>query len=330
MSWTPHDLPHLVEKLAAESEQDKAMLDEVRDAATLADNSPYIALAERQQLIADMLRVATLAWMDSEVSELVQESSTSVPEWSPVAAMPYPCGVVAFERRVMQAPEDEGPDPAMVDIDAIAWQVRGAEVFVMALSRRRGATRPTTGKIAQSIRRSLPSMPLPPMPIPQMAELFTLAITLDAPQGGDDPAHLVEQHDGMVLDTYEGAGVELLRVIGAVWLLMGQPRVVEEAEDIASTVRSSSVDRGGRVVRGEKRPVRVSVRSLSPHAQASHRGGRGEATSRWWVRGHWRQQAWGKGRQLRKPLYIEPHTAGSRDAAEPDEDDRPSVQVWRK
>lgn len=169
----------------------------------------------------------------------------------------------------------------------------------------------------------------PPMPTPQMAELFTITLRLDAPHGGDDPAHL-EQTDSTDLDTYEEASRELLRVMGSVWLLMTQPRVVEEADPVETAVRRTRPAGGSRMARGEKRPVRVSVRSLSPQAQVSHSGGRGEATSRWWVRGHWRQQAWGPGRELRKPLYIEPHTAGSRDAAEPGGDDRPSVQVWRE
>ena len=31
---------------------------------------------------------------------------------------------------------------------------------------------------------------------------------------------------------------------------------------------------------------------------------------RWVVRGHWRNQPWGPGRELRRPVYILPHIKG--------------------
>jgi hypothetical protein len=51
-------------------------------------------------------------------------------------------------------------------------------------------------------------------------------------------------------------------------------------------------------------------------------------TKRWLVRGHWRQQAYGPGRTLRRPLYIQPFVKGPEDM--PLEVSPEIVKVWRR
>jgi hypothetical protein len=53
-----------------------------------------------------------------------------------------------------------------------------------------------------------------------------------------------------------------------------------------------------------------------------------EWTKRWLVRGHWRQQAYGPGRKLRRPLYIQPFIKGPED--KPLEVSPEVVKVWRR
>lgn len=54
------------------------------------------------------------------------------------------------------------------------------------------------------------------------------------------------------------------------------------------------------------------------------------ATRRWWVRGHFRNQAYGPKLAYRRRIFIAPHTAGSATAPEPEQDTRPVVTVLRK
>jgi len=53
-----------------------------------------------------------------------------------------------------------------------------------------------------------------------------------------------------------------------------------------------------------------------------------EWTKRWLVRGHWRQQAYGPKRQLRRPVYIQPFIKGPED--KPLEVSPEVVKVWRR
>lgn len=56
-------------------------------------------------------------------------------------------------------------------------------------------------------------------------------------------------------------------------------------------------------------------------------GEKREFHHRWVVRGHWRQQACGPGREQRRPTWIMPHLKGPDDAPlMPSE----HVQVWRR
>jgi hypothetical protein len=341
-NWTPHDLPFLLAGHAEAAEAEGAMLvsvfnstmvDEVRQDVG-EDVESVAGLTARYERDAKIGRTATLSWMSADVCELIRESAQSVPEWSPTAAIPHPCGVIAFEDYIMACPEDAGEGAAPVSVDALGWILDDGVVHVTALSRRKvraenlWKTSSSSSFIwllsdtSQENSRRATSM---------RCSIFTS--TPDRPQGGNTPvaveSRVSDGYGEADREAYASAAEELLRILGATWLLMGQPRVVEEDVPAEVTVRTADRTGAGPAVRKKQR-VRVSVRRLTQQARASHGAGRRSATSRWWVRGHWRQQAWGEGRKLRKPVYIEPHTAGAKDADDPTEDTRPSVQIWRK
>lgn len=74
-----------------------------------------------------------------------------------------------------------------------------------------------------------------------------------------------------------------------------------------------------------------NVRLVNIHAR--HRPPTGqphsvEWTKRWIVSGHWRQQAYGEGRQLRKPVYIAPHVKGP-EGLPLDTSEKATVRVWK-
>lgn len=342
MPWTPHDLPFLVANLVEVADGEASSVTAVcRRYGIDPDTSddPFSVLGQRQRRIAESARTAPLAWMDDDICELIRQTAPTVPSWSPVAVMPSPSGIIAFEKRVMTAAEDHAEDAAQVNVDAVLWKEQGGVIYVSALSQRRGARRPDAlSPVTESLTRMVPDMPFPALPSARIGELFTLTIDPEVAQGGgDDPTITGKEDDApgnLDAATYDLAAQEVLRVLGAAWLLMSQPRLVEEGPAAEATVKTAVSGPTGTPSRRVKQRVRVSVRRLTAEhrRQASERSGsRGAATTRWWVRGHWRQQAWGKDRKLRKPVYIEPHTAGARDAedAPTQVDDRPAVQVWR-
>ncbi|MFZ2274367.1 hypothetical protein [Corynebacterium variabile] len=342
MPWSPHDLPFLVANLVEVADGEASSVTAVcrRLGTDPADpDDQFAVLGQRQRSVAESARAASLAWMDEDICELVRQTAPTVPSWTPVAVMPYPSGLIAFEKRVMTAAEDHAEDAAQVNVDAVLWQERDGVIYVTALSQRRGARRPDAlNPLTESLARLVPDMPLPALPPARIGELFTLTIDPQVVQGGgDDPTITGKEDDApgdLDVKTYHFAAQEALRILGATWLLMSQPRLVEEGPAAEATVKTTTTGSAGAPSRRVKQRVRVSVRRLTAEhrRQASERArSRGAATSRWWVRGHWRQQAWGKDRKLRKPVYIEPHTAGARDVENtPAEvDPRPTVQVWR-
>jgi hypothetical protein len=78
-------------------------------------------------------------------------------------------------------------------------------------------------------------------------------------------------------------------------------------------------------------PLNHNVRLVNIHAR--HRPPTGqprtvEWTKRWIVKGHWRQQAVGEGRQFRRPVYIAPHIKGP-EGLPLDTTEKTTVKIWK-
>jgi hypothetical protein len=108
--------------------------------------------------------------------------------------------------------------------------------------------------------------------------------------------------------------MQIIRMTIALWLLMTQPGITDTN---AAHVDRAAIRRAHRA----GRDPRVRIVDLR------HSHGSGTATGRtlskrFMVRGHWRQQVYGKGRTLRRPTWIAPHIKGPDDAPL---DTRPTV-----
>ena len=122
-------------------------------------------------------------------------------------------------------------------------------------------------------------------------------------------------------------------VLGAAWLLMGQPNVAE-----TSTFTHTSpppwprADASTQSSPRARQPVTVTLVDLRGARSGGKRGsGRRTQQERTWVAwpgGYWRQQAFGPGHSLRKPKWIGPYTKGPDGA--PLAPPKPRVNVLRK
>ncbi|MFD0575199.1 hypothetical protein [Dactylosporangium darangshiense] len=100
----------------------------------------------------------------------------------------------------------------------------------------------------------------------------------------------------------------------ATWLLIAQ-----QAADITTAAIDKSIRKTyARTNRPapEVRIVRIRAsRNTTPPGSPSAQGSpRRSQSSRFWVSGHWRSQAYGPGRALRRPVYINPFLRGPDDA----------------
>lgn len=298
MPWTPHDYPFIVEK---------ARTKQVEVIDHLKREGLYDNFRNNIMPLFDMLDTSNLLWIDTGMCDMVEDTYTSIPEWSPRSCMPGESGVIGFEKPFFTCPIPSATDGEFIHVPthAISWSVNGDQIIFSAWT------------VSDMLQKSA---------IKPAAVFGGMENTLSFIKGLDElisESDTFEKNPNIPLADYQASSdaARMVRnTIGAVWLLMSQPRVVEESDPVEVRVRTK---RNGKTV---KSPVRVSVRSLvgsvAPRGQSTGR----KATSRWWVRGHWRQQAWGQGRKLRKPVWIAPHTAGAEGAPV---DDRPSVQVWR-
>jgi hypothetical protein len=304
MAWTPHDVAHLTAKASGEYQRVIQFWEDHpqrRESATGIDTTLEII---------DTLTSAPLSWMDSEVTAIIADTHHDVPEWSPSACMPGTSGKIFFETRFMKIPMEKmtGVGHVQVGLDGFSWRVTGQRVRISAWSRAEGQ-RENFSPVRQYLG---------------LHQIFSLTRDIDGITGAGRRDHYIPGAGVVDEDLVADAAQDLLSVVGATWLLMSQPRIVEESDPAQVAVRIRDRETGRR----QKSLVRVSIRTLTQRSASGpgkHR--RGQATSRWWVRGHWRQQPWGKNRALRKPIFIAPHTAGATDA---EIDSRPQVQVWRK
>jgi hypothetical protein len=103
-------------------------------------------------------------------------------------------------------------------------------------------------------------------------------------------------------------------VVLATWLLMGQPATESAVAEIDKTTRKR-YERAKRSL-PDVRLVRVRGASSNPAgtSQWENLSERATAAARVWVTGHWRNQPYGPGRALRRPVYIHPFLRGPEDA----------------
>jgi hypothetical protein len=302
VDWSPQALPYLRDKAA----------DILIKAAEAWMGADSITESEREvgaaniSELANLLTVTDLTWIDSDASQMLADTMDSVPEWSPAATMPTARGLVAFERPPAAVVWTGGIDGARreVAVDAIVWgPADGGLVKVRILSRLTGHR-----EYLSPLRDGTP-----------LHEVLAVSMPVDATIGGGLEVRTVKVKgfSGRAADS--GA---MQSLVGALWLLMSQPQVLAEDVPVNARVRrKATATRPKQVLE-----VRVSVRTPRRVGRSAGSARRGKAVSRWWVRGHWRQQAWGRGRRLRKPIFIAPHLAGNPDA---EVDSRPNVQVIR-
>lgn len=240
---------------------------------------------------------SVLFWVARDMTELAAEAAASLPEWSPAAAIPEEFGLIAWAKPVgtFEWPVPGSAERVRMPVDLMAWGVRESSVGVSCAFR--------TERIADQLNPGLARLPL----MSHLVGVWDLEEPVD---------HRLD----------DGA-VSPMSVLGAAWLLMGQPSVSDRRRI------GDGIARAGAAADAGDEPDTVSIIELrrlrqpdgSPSERDSGSGRRHD--KRFWVSGHWRQQACGPGRRLRKPLWISPFPKGPEDAPLAD---TTRVYVWRR
>ncbi|WP_342314781.1 hypothetical protein [Mycobacterium avium] len=248
----------------------------------------------------DAIRRAELYWVSRDMVDVALDAADSLPEWTPAIAAPAPTGVLCWAKPAGDVPWNalSSTDPTEVSWDGLWWWSRpDGKLQLQPLSRlakNRELLAPY--EVSSPLWATNPTLLLEPL-VPRTAEVARSA-----------------------------ESSPLVSVVGAAWLLMGQPTVAATRPLESSTRARADGDSDTR----HPDPDRVSIielrRPMSPPRE--HDGTSSERTyqRRWWVGGHWRQQACGPNHADRRPKWIAPYVKGPEGA--PLTKDR--VHVWRR
>ena len=247
---------------------------------------------------AEAIKNAELFWVSRDMVDVALDAADSLPEWTPAIAAPCPTGLMCWAKPAGVLPWNalSPEDPAEVNWDGLWWWTRpDGALQLQPLSRLAGnADLLAPYGVAAPLWQTNPTLLLKPL-VPRTAEV----------SGAADASPVVS-------------------VVGAAWLLMGQPTVAAtRALEAPPPARGDARDSGSALDRVSIIELR---RPMSPPRE--HEGSSSDRSyrHRWWVGGHWRQQACGPNHADRRPKWIAPYIKGPDDA--PLKKDR--VHVWRR
>jgi hypothetical protein len=150
--------------------------------------------------------------------------------------------------------------------------------------------------------------------------MFALADTIWSPLGrtdwpiyhDTDEAFLNDDMTDLNREQRIASQTEDRRLLATLWQLASQQRVVDER--LAVVMNKGARRRFQREHGRPPAPVRVIDVRRPPRQRSDDPEHRHvEWTRRWIVEGHWRQQAYGEGRALRRPTWIAPFVKGPAD-----------------
>lgn len=249
-------------------------------------------------LAANHLRVAGLYWATADMAALAVSAGgkLAAARWA-TADRPSPFGLIAFADGIGNI--DAGGVEIPVDVCTWGPSPEGCTIGLWLDRRRLVAALAERG--AELVVEEVPPLvPIRSLDLPVTAEPVPLA------------------------DLPDGAPFPVIAALAASWLLMAQPTLAERTVERPDKSLRAAYSRAGRP------DPEVSIIDLR---RLYVPGDRDEAPSsrrfryRWVVSGHWRNQAYGPDRSLRRPTWIPAYVKGP-DGAPLLEVER--VNVWRR
>jgi len=293
LPWSPTSLPQMRRQWC---EVLDAGLDQLRGRAAGGEETAA-ALAElipqAEQDLSGLAR-STLYWVVRDMVDLATGAAVSLPEWSPAAAIPQEYGLLCWAKppAVFDWPVPGRAERLKLPVDAMMWGIREGRVGVSCAFR--------TDRIADQLGAGWSRFPL----VSHAVGMWDL----------EEP----------VSHRLDDGTVSPLSVLGTAWLLMDQSNITTSRQLRSSTEQSVSAPSDADVVS----IIELRRTRSGPDSVTAGAGSDRKINKRFLVSGHWRQQACGPGRTLRKPRYINAFLKGPEDAPLLDPSDR--VYLWRR
>lgn len=307
--WGPTALPKLARAQARDSAAAAAKWQGYLDGGGALPESVRERIPDHIQDAAESAHgweMADLFWVTHEMAQVALDASTDMPGFIPSAEAPCPVGAIFFQRSL---PRIKAHEPLFAadwteitggPVDGLRWRRRGDRFIIEVLCRTENFG------------------PHPLAPDAPFQELFSIqipsaSVVLDEIQGPgllEDPAH-----------------VAVVALLGTTWHMMQQPTVATPQPRDGAT----GAPRGPRLPSEPAGAVVTTVDLRVLKHIVEERPEKGEDgrvyRHRWVVRGHWKNQAHGRGRAERKLIWVPSHIKGPEGAPLLASE---KVMVWRR
>lgn len=274
----------------------------------------FAGAAATMRAEAQALRTAELYWVARDMVDVVLDAAASLPEWTPVAALPAPTGMLCWAKSAGTVPAGTPiPEAVEAGLNDPAYMPQRLTPDVATI-----IDVPWDGVWWWS--RPDGSLQLVPFSrAEQNAEVLRLAHTTSPVWGAQT---IMVKPDVPRTDEANGSETAhpFISAVGAAWLLMAQANVAETRTigppPPAGPQPADAPDDHPPAARPAREPSTVTIVELRPRAAGSESVGEPARTytHRFPVSGHWRQQAWGPNHSWRKPKYIGDYIKGPKGA----------------
>jgi len=251
----------------------------------------------------DAIRAAELYWVSRDMVDVAVEASESLPEWTPAVAAPAPNGLLCWAKPADTVPWTAAGGGPHTDVtwDAMWWWTRSDGVLQLQ----------PVSRLARNPELLAPYQVSSPL----WAASTTLVVNPLVPR--------TEEATG------SAEASRFVSILGAAWLLMGQPVMATTRALNTGPADGRPADPAPGAAPPQD-PARVTIvelrRPISPPRDRDSQPSGRQFQRRWWVGGHWRQQACGPNHSQRKPTWISSYIKGPDGL--PLTKDR--IHVWRR
>ena len=101
--WSAWGLPYIIEKMASSQEQLVELWNQaIEDEAVSREEAAEIVRVMRRAW--QSIDGVDLSWIDRKLCDVIAQTATTIPRWSPAAAQPARKGFLAWEKPLLQVP----------------------------------------------------------------------------------------------------------------------------------------------------------------------------------------------------------------------------------
>jgi hypothetical protein len=248
---------------------------------------------ERTQRDLERYRESELFWVTRDMTRIAMDASTDIPPWTPATTIPAPTGLLIWAEPLPRLCWYGAKELPSVTADAVQWVHTDGFVDIDILTRTDHLV--AEGHLAKPGRRG------------PFVKVRGVVLRANEPTPVDQYVPAAEPG--------------LIAALGATWTLMQIPTV-------ATPRQVTGAGGSGRQWQNQQRTVSIIDLRRLENRDTSATDSAGRAyRHRWYVRGHWREQAHGPRQTLRRSTWIPGYIKGPPGAPLLELE---RVNVWRR